>query len=312
MELYQLRAFAAVAEERHLTRAAERLHLSQPAVSGQIKALEAEFEVRLFDRLASGMELTAAGRQLLAQAVKVITAADGLKLAARNLKGEISGTLRLGTVSDPHTIRIGELLSAAVRRFPGLELELHREVSGVALENVRERTFDASFFFGDHPGAGFTALPLREVVYRVAAPASWAARVKQASWAEIAAMPWIVTPNVSTHTRMVTSLFAAHQIDPPQRHIEADDESVIVNLVQAGVGISLIREDLAREREAAGAIVIWPTARLSTTLWFVCLAENERDPLVAALLDLVRETWPASGSDDDGAMKSSATAAEPA
>lgn len=292
MELYQLRAFAAVAEERHLTRAAERLHLSQPAVSGQIKALESEFEVRLFDRLASGMELTAAGRQLLAQAMKVIAAADALKVAARNLKGEISGTLSLGTVSDPHTIRIGELLSAAVRRYPGLELELHREVSGIALENVRDHKFDATFYFGDQPGPGFTALPLREVVYRVAAPAAWADRVKDASWAEIAAMPWIVTPHVSTHTRLVASLFAEHGIDPPQRHIEADDEIVIVDLVRAGVGISLIREELAQAAEAAGTLCVWPAARLQTTLWFVCLAEQEKDPLVAALLDLVRETWP--------------------
>jgi DNA-binding transcriptional LysR family regulator len=292
MELYQLRAFAAVAEERHLTRAAEQLHLSQPAVSGQIKALESEFEVRLFDRLTSGMELTAAGRQLLAQAMKVIAAADALKTAARNLKGEISGTLRIGTVSDPHTIRIGELLSAAVQRHPGLELELHREVSGIALENVRERKFDASFYFGDDPGAGFTALPLRAVVYRVAAPAAWEEQVKEAGWADIATMPWIVTPQVSTHTRLIASLFADHGVEPPQRHIEADDEHVIADLVKAGVGISLIREDIALEAEAAGTVSLWPAARLSTTLWFVCLAENDKDPLVAALLDLVRETWP--------------------
>jgi DNA-binding transcriptional LysR family regulator len=66
MELYQLRTFVTVAEEGHLTRAAERLHLSQPAVSGQIKALEQELEVRLFDRSVSGMELTASGRELSA------------------------------------------------------------------------------------------------------------------------------------------------------------------------------------------------------------------------------------------------------
>ncbi len=309
MELYQLRAFAAVAEERHLTRAAERLHLSQPAVSGQIKALENEFEVRLFDRLASGMELTAAGRQLLGQALKVIAAADALKMAARNLKGEISGTLRLGTVSDPNTIRIGDLLSAAVRRFPGLELELHHEVSGIALENVRDRKFDASFFFGEDPGAGFTALPLREVVYRVAAPAAWADRIKNADWAEIAAMPWIVAPQVSTHTRLVAALFAEHGIDPPQRHVEADAEHVIVDLVRAGVGISLVREPLALEGETAGKMVVWPPARLKTTLWFVCLAENEKDPLVSALLDVVREIWPAAPESDD--MSATATT-EPA
>ena len=71
MELYQLRTFAAVAEEGHLTRAAERLHLSQPAVSGHIKALEQELDVRLFERTATGMVLTEPGRQLLGHANKV-------------------------------------------------------------------------------------------------------------------------------------------------------------------------------------------------------------------------------------------------
>lgn len=295
MELYQLRTFSTVAEEGHLTRAAERLHLSQPAVSGQIKALESQFEVRLFDRLTTGMELTAAGRDLLAHAMKVLGAADALLQAARNLKGEVTGTLRIGTVSDPTTIRVGELLKCAVRRFPGLELELHREVSGVALEHVRERKLDASYYFGDHPGPGFTALPLRGFVYRVAAPAQWSAEVKDADWSAIAALPWVMTPEISTHSRLVRKLLSDHGIDPPQRHVEADDERVIIDLVHAGVGISLMREELALESEAAGKVCVWNKERLETTLWFVCLAEQENEARIAALLELVRETWPFTG-----------------
>jgi DNA-binding transcriptional LysR family regulator len=293
MELYQLRTFAAVAEEGHLTRAAERLHLSQPAVSGQIKALESEFEVRLFERLTTGMELTAGGRELLAHAQKVLASAESLRHAARQLKGEITGTLRIGTVSDPHSIRVGELLSCAVRRFPGLELELHHEMTGAALESVRERKFDATFYFGDHPGAGFVALPLREFVYRVTAPAAWADRVARADWSQIAALPWVMTPDISTHSRLVTKLLADHGIDLPQRHVEADDERVIVDLVRAGVGVSLMREDVALAGQAAGEICVWDKARLTTTLWFVCLAEAQADPLIGAVLDLVRETWQA-------------------
>jgi DNA-binding transcriptional LysR family regulator len=291
MELYQLRTFSAVAEEGHLTRAAEQLHLSQPAVSGQIKALENEFEVRLFDRLATGMELTTAGRELLAHATKVLGAADSLRQAARNLKGEISGTLRIGTVSDPHTNRIGELLNCALRRFPGLELELHHEMSGIALEDVRERKLDASFYFGDDPGPGFTALALRESVYRVTAPAEWANQVAKADWPDIAALPWVMTPDISTHSRLVTKLLSDHGIDPPQRRVEADDERVIVDLVRAGVGVSLMREDVALQGQHAGEVCIWDKARLTTTLWFVCLAERQGDPLINAVFDLVRESW---------------------
>jgi DNA-binding transcriptional LysR family regulator len=312
MELYQLRTFAAVAEEHHLTRAAERLHLSQPAVSGQIKALEIEFEVRLFDRRPTGMELTAAGRDLLSHASKVIAAADALKMAARTLKGEITGTLRIGTVSDPHTNRVGELLNCALQRFPGLELELHHEMSGIAVENVRERKLDATFYFGDDPGAGFTALPLRECVYRVTAPAEWADRVRSADWSEIAALPWVMTPDLSTHNRLVTKLLSDHRIDPPQHRVEADDERVIVDLVRSGVGVSLMREDDALESEAAREICIWDKARLTTTLWFVTLAERHEDPLIKALLELVRESWQGAATSTESTEIATQEAVSPA
>jgi DNA-binding transcriptional LysR family regulator len=291
MELYQLRTFAAVAEEGHLTRAAERLHVSQPAVSGQIKALEQEFEVRLFERSPAGMTLTVAGRELLPLAERVLTAADELKKSARRLSGEVAGTLRIGTVSNPESIRLGDLLAAAVKRHPRLELELQHEVSGAALEGVREGRLDASFYFGDAPGRDVTALRLREFVYCVTAPIAWAERIEAADWAEIAALPWILTPAISTHNVLVTRLFEQQGVEPPQRHVEADQESVIETLVVSGVGVSLMREESARARARAGEICIWTPARLRTTLWFVCAAGRESDPLLGALFGLLRETW---------------------
>ncbi len=291
MELYQLRTFAAVAEEGQLTRAAERLHVSQPAVSGQIKALEQEFDVRLFERAASGMVLTVAGRELLAHARKLLAAADDMKRAAKRLSGEVAGTLRIGTVSNPQSIRLGDLLAAAVKRHPRLELELHHEVSGAALEGVREARLDASFYFGDAPSRDVSSLRLREFVYCVTAPAAWADAIKDADWDDVAAMPWILTPAISTHNRLVTRLFEQQGVTPPQRRLEADQESVIENLVVSGVGVSLMREESARARAAAGEICIWDKARLRTTLWFVCAAGREEDPLLKALFGLLRETW---------------------
>ena len=121
MELYQLRSFAAVAELGHLTRAADRLHISQPALSAQIKALEDELGVPLFERLSSGMELTAAGRRLLPEAHKVVAAAQVLRSHASAFKGEVAGRVRVGTVSDPEFIRIADLLAQAVVAYPLLD-----------------------------------------------------------------------------------------------------------------------------------------------------------------------------------------------
>ena len=301
MELYQLRTFAAVAQEGHLTRAAERLHISQPAVSGQIKALEQQFGVRLFERSATGMGLTPAGRELLTHAQKVISAADHLRRTAQRLAGAdaVAGRLRIGTVSDPETNRLGDLLAAAMSKHPDLDLELQQEVSGAAPVAVREGQLDASFYYGAKPGEDFVAIPLRSLVYRVAAPAEWGPRVRNASVAELATLPWVLTPPISTHHALAKQLFAEHGVTPPERHVEADNETVISSLVMAGVGASLMREEAALNREADGEIVLASQGRLTTTLWFIVSADRADDPLVHALLDLVRQVWaPAKPSRD--------------
>jgi DNA-binding transcriptional LysR family regulator len=292
MELYQLRTFAAVGEVGHLTRAAERLHLSQPAVSGQIKALERELDLRLFERTRGGMSLTPAGRELLAEAQRVLAAADAFKHRAQRLAGVVSGKLRLATVSDPESIRLGDLTAATVAQYPQVELELHHEVSGAALEGVRDGRFDISFFYGDQPGADFRALRLREFVYCVTAPAAWQERIERADWAAIATLPWVLTPAISTHNRLVTRLFEQQGVTPPERGVEADTESVIGSLVRSGVGVSLMREELARGLAASGEVCIWPQARLRTTLWFVCAADRAADPIVKAMFGLQRDIWP--------------------
>jgi DNA-binding transcriptional LysR family regulator len=296
MELYQLRTFAAVAEEGHLTRAAERLHLSQPAVSGHIKALEQELDVRLFERAATGMVLTEAGRQLLGHALKVLSAAEGVKRTAQQLHTEVAGVLHVGTVTDPVDNRLGAVLSATVHRHPLLRLELHQTMSGTALESVRDGRLDATFYFGDAPAAPFAALPLRQLIYRVAAPAAWSARIRDARWPEIAAMPWIRTPTLSTHTRLVTQLFNSHGVEPPEPAVLADDETVIANLIVEGLGVALVRDEVARARAAEGELVTWPGVAIETTLWFVCLADRTTEPALAALLDMVREAWHLHGA----------------
>ena len=290
MELYQLRSFAAVAELGHLTRAAEKLHISQPALSAQIKALEDELGVALFERTPSGMMLTAAGQRLLPEATKVVSAAGALSSHAKAFVGEITGRARVGTLADPHFLRLGDFLAQALGRYPLVEIELHHEVSGAAFAKVRDGELDASFYYGSLAHAAVESIALRPVAYRVVAPVAWRDRVDDAGWDEIAALPWIVTPTISTHSAMANQMFEAHGVAPAKR-IEADHEAVISSLVIAGVGVALMREDLALEAAAANDVCLWGEARAETLLQFIYLRERKHDPVVTALSDVVRDVW---------------------
>jgi DNA-binding transcriptional LysR family regulator len=290
IEIYQLRTFVTVAELGQLTRAGEALHVSQPAITAQIRALEDELQVELFERTSSGMLLTRAGERLLDHAENVLAAAQALKNQAKALSGKVAGKLSLGTVADPEFIRLGEFLNFMLQRFPLIELELQQRVSGQALQDVRDGTLNASFYFGDLNNSAITGSRLSDLSYCVAAPAAWQARVAAAGWSEIAALPWIFAPAVSTHNQLLHQLFRDHGA-APTKVVEADQESVINSLIIAGVGLSLMREDYAHAAEAAGQVVIWGKERLHTALWFIYPTQQAHDPVIVALNEAVHDAW---------------------
>jgi DNA-binding transcriptional LysR family regulator len=305
MELYQLRSFVAVSGLGQLTRAAERLHVSQPALSAQIKSLEDELGTALFERGAGGMALTPAGRHLLPHAERVLAAAQAMRAEALVLRGEVSGRIRLGTVGDPELTRLPDVLRRAVDLHPLLEIDVRHEVSGAAFARVRDGELDAAFYYGDLTHPAVAALPLATLAFRVVVPAAWAERLAGADWGAIAAEPWITTPAISTHHALATELFAAHGVTPV-RQVEADHEAVISSLVAAGLGVALLREDMATAESAHGGIAVWGDTRLTATLSFICRRERELEPGIGALRDVVRDVFsPATGSGNVGAAAQS-------
>jgi DNA-binding transcriptional LysR family regulator len=266
------------------------LHVSQPAITSQIKALEDELQLALFERTPSGMVLTRAGERLLEQAEKILAATQELKNQARAMAGEVAGKISLGTVSDPEFIRLGELLHGMLKRYPLVELELQQRISGEAFEDVRNGRLNASFYFGELNSPNVTGIRLCDIVYCVAAPAAWKERVENADWNEIAALPWIFAPTVSTHNQMLHELFRNHGAEPT-KVVEADQESVMNSLIESGVGIGLMREDQALVGIAEGTIIVWNKERLTTTLQFIFSTEHSQDPTILALIEIMRDIW---------------------
>ena len=115
MDIQTLRIFVAVAREGNLSRAADKLALTQPAVSLQIKGLQAATGLTLFTRGAQGMNLTRDGAALLPLAERVLSAQGDFKNAAARMHTQVRGRLRIGTILDPEFTRLGRIFEGAGR-----------------------------------------------------------------------------------------------------------------------------------------------------------------------------------------------------
>ena len=127
MELRQLEYFVAVARELHFGRAAEKLHVAQPSVSQQIKALEGELGVPLFERTSKAVFLTGPGTELLPLAAKLLDDAAHIRRLAQIAARRVSGEIRIGFLADEYSQEVSERFLTAIRReHPRLVLEFQQ------------------------------------------------------------------------------------------------------------------------------------------------------------------------------------------
>lgn len=290
MEIYQLRTFVTVAQQGHLTQAAELLHLSQPAVTAQIKALEEEIGMPLFERTTGGVTLTLAGQELLPRAQSILGAAREILNHARGLKGQVAGKVRIGVALTPETLRIGPWIAKLIERCPLLDLSLQHGVTGDILNLVRKKELDCGFFLGKNPYVNVHTVRLGSLRWQLVAPAGWQERVAQASAKELGKLPWVGISQFSSLSRITAELWREMNISP-RKVVECDHLAAIQALVVAGVGLALVREDEAQVRAQRGELVIVPGYQRESDLHFVYPAEREGDPVLDILLEELGRVW---------------------
>ena len=297
MDLTLLRAFVTVATEGNLTRAAVQLHLTQPAVSLQIKHLQETLGLTLFTRTSHGLSLTRDGQALLPHAERALGAAADVQRAAASLRHEVRGRLRIGTILDPEFLRLGGFLKQLVETWPHIETALRHGMSGWVLEQIRAGELDVGYYIGQpadddaRERAAFHAVTLTHFQYRVLAPAGWKDRVKSArDWRSLAALPWIWTPPASAHHRLLSRCFAEAGVKPV-KVAEVDQEPSMLDLVKSGVGLTLARDAIAIAEAHAHALTIVDGITVPTQLSFVTLDARKDEPAIAAALKLIEQQW---------------------
>lgn len=325
MDIQTLRIFAAVAREGNLSRAADKLALTQPAVSLQIKGLQAATGLTLFTRSAQGMNLTRDGAALLPLAEKVLAAQGDFKNAAASLHTQVRGRLRIGTILDPEFTRLGAFLKVLVEMAPQVETELRQAMSGEVLAQIERGELDVGFYLGtpeqmlgstaglepnwppalsaraqaainsvanqhDSRSPLFAVRELTHFTYRVLAPAGWGPQVRGKGWKALAALPWIATPPASAHHRLLASVFGPLGVEP-HRVALVDQEASMLDLVKSGVGLSLVRDSIAMRESHAAGLVIADQVSLQSVLCFVSLSAQRQAPVVASAWQALDAVW---------------------
>ena len=288
MDIHQLKTFVAVAREGSITRASELLHLSQPAVSAHIKAIEDAVGLALFDRTPRGMSLTHEGRRLLAKAEQTLAAHRDLMEEATRIKGRLIGKLRLGAGSNSKHEAPGRLVTLLAERCPEVEVTLEHGTSRDVLAGLRSGSLDAGFY--NEPGEPDPELATLEVSrfgIWVAAPAGLGAAAGAPDWSALAEQPWIYPTASACCGRAAESVFEAQRIRP-KRVISVDREELTRTLIAGGTGVGLLHADTAEQARARGEVVLICEAPLVVRVLFAHLASRAQDPLVAAAASIMR------------------------
>jgi len=294
MDLRQLKYFVAVAEERHMGRAAERLHLSQPPLSRQIQSLERELGVPLFIRTARGVDLTDAGQALLqdARAIRLLAAQAGER-AQRVGKGEL-GTLDVGVFGSSLLNVVPRLLARFSETHPEVDVNivLHNAHKRQQIDALRQRRILIAFdrFLPDDPDLTIEVVTEEPLLVALNAAHPLAAN-KTIDMGQLRNELLLLPAGIDSHIgRKLLQLCKDHGFDPQVLPGGGDVITTVAMIaIRADAGLSLIPGSMASL--TMPNVAYRPlTARGKASVELHCLyRKDEQSPLLAALLRTVRE-----------------------
>lgn len=281
MELRHLRYFVAVAEELHMSRAAQRLHISQPPLSQQISALEEEIGTPLFDRVGRGIRLNAAGSAFLEHARRTLAMAEqGIAVARQVGRGQ-SGSLSVGYVSSLTYTYLPRILERFQIDYPDVRLEL-REMSVVGqVRALEERSLQLGLLRSPLQSSFLVLHPLLSEPFIVALPAQHRLAARRSiPVADLRDEPFIMFPRYlgGMFYSQVWSLCRKRGFEPRVVQ-EVTQTHAAVGLVSAGLGVALVPAS-TRALKIDGVTFRAIDDTDITTEIAVATAEDNRSPIV--------------------------------
>ncbi|HEX4896469.1 MAG TPA: LysR family transcriptional regulator [Solimonas sp.] len=293
MELRHLRYFVAVAEERHFTRAAQRLGINQPPLSQQIRQLETELGTDLFRRLPRGVALTEAGEGLLEDARRLLRDAELAAERVRRVARGEQGRIRLGLINSAsfHPL-IPRVIREFRRRYSNVTLSLEERTTPSLAAAVRRDTVDAAFV---RPlldgGEDLHVEAVLDEPMVVALPSGHALAARaQVSLLALSLEPFVLFSRpvgAGLHEEIIRACREAGF--SPRVVQEASQVSSIVNLVASGLGVSIVPASM--QQMHTEGVIYRPIRRPApkARLQLICREADRDAPQIRNLLALTRE-----------------------
>lgn len=290
MELYQLKSFLTIANEMNLTRAAEALHLSQSALSSQIKLLEEELGVKLFNRTSRGMKLTDSGQILTVYARDVLEASGQMQQRAAELSRGITATVSIGLNTDPTFLRVSAINQRLSLLHSNTNVVLHTCQSIDTAQKLRHGQIDLGFFYGDNLEADIEHIVVDQVRICVVIPNNLWTGVKELDWRDIAALPWVWVDNNFPFFKVLQHQLQDYRTLPNQA-VTAVDEQIVRELVAAGQGVAIMREDEARALVASNQASIWSKGWGEIPLCLGWLTGRRQEKCIRDTREVIKYIW---------------------
>ncbi|MEM9253101.1 MAG: LysR family transcriptional regulator [Planctomycetota bacterium] len=287
MELQHLKAFVQVAEHGSITRAAEAMYSSQPAISAQLKALESELGVALFRRTARGMTPTAEGEALLPRARQTLGAAAGMVREARRLAGDVTGTLRVGLIHCGFDLRLPAISERVVAAFPELELEIVSGNSGGLLRQLIDDRIDVAFIEGEFADERLHDWRIGTSELVIIGPDKWRDDLSDAGWARLGEFPWVFQGPDCSYAQLLDRLSAEHGVSFRKQY-GAEQFGAMHGLVAQGLAMSIADVEEVRPMLDDGRVFAWGSFRYPMPVRLIAMKPRVQEPAIRAFAEATR------------------------
>lgn len=285
MEFRQLESFLTLCEELHFTRAAERLGITQPTLSYQMKSLEDEFGIYLFDRIGKKIALTEAGHILKERALNIMNHVHGAREEIQQLKNVKRGKLTVGTLPGELSHFVSKILFDFHRKFADVRVQILESDDVVERVLKNEIDFALTILPAEDERLARRSMYEEEFLVAVAERHPLAGR-EIVSLEDILKEPLVLFP-ASHKCRQLLDATCKSGGSKLQPNIETSSIETIMSLVEQGIGISILSETLLKREQRSGIQAIRLDRPIRRQVGIVHLKDKYIGPAVQTYMDLL-------------------------